>query len=212
MQDQFVNSVETIALLYGDALYLVPDGLSNQVAAEPNLAAADVEVRSKEKITTPSASPENVPTSQPLPQEKVTPNEQSAPLSPETVAVPSAQKPGITWRTKPASKMLFILQQTEIKDPILAEFLKKIVESIGIPFDSAGFGIINGPVNLREFEGMPNRYGVVFDADLWNEPNVATTFGDREVFFAPRLAFLQDDADSKRQLWGYLKNLKEMLK
>jgi hypothetical protein len=175
MQESFITTQESIALLYGETFYIVGN----------DLAAAKV-------IESPKV-------------------EKPATISPTPVAQPETRPPGITWRTKPNSKMLFILQQSELKDPILTDFLKKIVEAIGIPFDTAGFGIVNGPVNLREFEEMPNRYGVVFDGDLWMHPNVASTFGDKEVFFTSRLAFLQNDADAKRQLWGYLKNLKEML-
>lgn len=193
MQDDFVTTPESISLLFGEAFYIVPEqGDAVDAPAKPAKEAAKPVTAAIPKIDPPT-----------------TPQVQEPVRVDPPVVQPRA---GIQWRAKPTSKMMFILQQAELKDPILTEFLKKIVEAIGIPFDSAGFGIINGPVNLAEFEQMPNRYGVVFDGDLWMSPNVATTFGDKEVFFSMRLAYLQNDADSKRELWGYLKNLKEMLK
>jgi hypothetical protein len=185
MQDLFINSTESIALLYGETLYIV----SEEGQEQENKSSADPQPDVQRKIEKP----------QPV-VEKVEPT------------IPPPQKPGINWRPKPASRMLFILQQTELKDPILTDFLRKIVEAVGIPFDNAGFGIIQGPVNLREFEQMPNRYGVVFDGDLWMEPNALTNFGDNEVFFTSRLAYLQNDKESKQHLWNYLKNLKEIVR
>jgi hypothetical protein len=95
---------------------------------------------------------------------------------------------------------------------LLAEFLNKIVESLGIASEKAGWGIITGPVHPREFEEMPSQHGIVFDGDLWMHPHVAASFGEKEVYFSSRLAYLQNDAESKRQLWAYLKNLKETLR
>ncbi len=198
MQNEFVNTPESIFLLYGETFYLVP-------SAEDDLKPR----QEQQKVGT---SPAIAPTSKPIAEKPVSaPSEIKTPVtSPVETPIP-AMKPGIQWRTKPAAKMMFIMQQVELKDPVLSDLLKKIVEAIGIPFEAAGFGIIDGPVNLAEFESMPNRYGVVFDGDLWRSPNMATTFGDKEVFFSMRLAYLQNDAESKRQLWDYLKNLKQLL-
>jgi hypothetical protein len=192
-QDEFVSTPESISLLYGETFYIVPSEEVNQkpvaLASQPKAAPI------KEAIVTE------------VPEKPV------APKVEEKVIVTATQpiRPGIQWKGKPTAKMMFILQQVEFKDPVLVEFLKKIVEALGIPFDAAGFGVISGPVHLSEFEAMPIRYGVVFDGDLWMSPNMATSFGDNEVFFSMRLAYLQNDPESKRQLWGYLKNLKDML-
>ena len=192
-QDEFVSTPESISLLYGETFYIVPSEEDNPksiaIASQPNTAPI------KEAIATEvSEKPVALKTEEKAPE----------------IPTPSI-RPGIQWKGKPTAKMMFILQQVEFKDPVLVEFLKKIVEALGIPFEAAGFGVISGPVHLSEFEGMPIRYGVVFDGDLWMSPNMATTFGDKEVFFSMRLAYLQNDPESKRQLWGYLKNLKEML-
>jgi hypothetical protein len=198
MQDSFINHPESIAMLYGETLYII--------AGQPPHADSAIHVIAKQEPV------EEVRNSneQPLREKEVRDsNEQPMVESPPP---PSQPKAGIQWRTKAASRMLFILQHTELKDPNLTDFLKKIVEAVGIPFENAGFGIIQGPVNLREFEQMPNRYGVVFDGDLWMEPNAMTQFGENEVFFTSRLAYLQNDPESKRQLWNYLKNLKEIVR
>lgn len=192
-QDEFVNTPESISLLYGETIYIVP---GEQDAVKPPVAIA-------QPVTSPAVSSPTVET--PIKSAEPAVEKKAA-----EIAIPQL-RPGIQWKSKPTAKMMFILQQVEFKDPILVEFLKKIVEALGIPFEAAGFGVISGPVHLSEFEGMPIRYGVVFDGDLWMSPNMATTFGDKEVFFSMRLAYLQNDPESKRQLWGYLKNLKDML-
>lgn len=196
MLDLFTHSQDSIALLYGETFYIVPDSSPASELTSVNAVGVNPEASSLPSTQETDAAPHH--------QEPEPPN--------PVVAPPSSQQPGIHWRPKPTSKMLFVLQQTELKDSLLTDFLKKIVASVEVPFEEAGFGIIHGPVHLKEFEQMPHRYAVVFDNDIWKRPDALATLGSNQVFFTKRLAYLQQDADAKRELWAYLKQLKETLR
>jgi hypothetical protein len=127
------------------------------------------------------------------------------PRDPETQGAPEPTAVlGIKWRPKASSKLLFVAHAAELKDPVLGELLKKIVASIGIPFDAAGFGIIQGAVQPGEFDLMPNPYGVVFDLDLWPGASNPCMVAGHELFFAPRLSALAEDKNAKKALWAFL--------
>lgn len=118
----------------------------------------------------------------------------------------------IHWRPKPDSKVLFVLHQAEIRDTELAGLLKKIVQSIGIPFEAAGFGIIReGKPNRADFLGMPNPYAVVFDDSLAPEGQLHIESDGKDIFFTANLARLNDDQSAKRTLWEHLKTIKSKL-
>lgn len=120
-------------------------------------------------------------------------------------------KPGIVWRPKDTSKVLFTLHQSELKNKVLTELLKQIVHAIGIPFPSAGFGIITDKVQPGEFDKMPNPYAIVFDESLLpgTENPIVTPGGT--VFFTMRLNDLQHNRTAKRALWEFLKSIKPNL-
>lgn len=208
MSEAFITDMESVARLYGDVFYIIPGGeVPTQVIETPK-PQVKVENLAPEQPAAKVVTPK--PIEEPVAQKKpVEPEKPSTPASVETPTTPSAS--GLQWRVKPTSKMLFILHQSEMKDAQLTDFLKKIVAAIGLPFETAGFGIINGAFDLRVFESMPNRYGVVFDGSLWHKPHAMAQFGDNEIFFTDRLAVLQDDKDAKTHLWKYLKELKEAL-
>ncbi|MEM1000686.1 MAG: hypothetical protein AAGN35_26770 [Bacteroidota bacterium] len=192
----FLQTPEDVARLYGDRIYLVDD-LLGAVEPPPREAPRTLltVVRDPESAA-PVAPPET-----PAPPEPEKPKEKKA----------SYLKPGITWKPKDNSKVLFILHQAELKNKTLTELLKQIVLSIEIPFESAGFGIIKGPVVETEFEEMPNPYGIVFDETLLpGEKNPMPTV-DGSVFFTQRLKDLQHDKTAKRALWNYLKSIKSLL-
>lgn len=208
MSEVFITDMESVARLYGDVFYIIPGTEVPTKVVEAPKPQAKVETAAPEvpaaKVATPKPAEEPQALKQQVAPEKATP-----PAAVEVPATPSAS--GLQWRVKPTSKMLFILHQSEMKDTQLTDFLKKIVAAIGLPFETAGFGIINGAFDLRVFESMPNRYGVVFDGSLWHKPHTMAQFGDNEVFFTDRLAVLQDDTNAKSHLWKYLKELKEAL-
>ena len=187
MLDLLVTHPESLYLLYGEYFYIHPSD------ALPSSSAPAVEepTTANPTLAKPIAN---------APQTKL-----------EPVADIPASKPGIIWRPKPTSKVLFVLQLSEFKNPNLTEFLKKIVDSLGLSAEFIGFGQIEGPVDLREFDRMPNPYAVVFDNGVWGGAENPVKLGKGEVFFAQNLLQLQSDQEGKRILWDHLKQLKEKL-
>lgn len=188
-------STEDIRLLYGDMIYLVPEeghseGKTSSSGTETPVAEPVAEHVGKVEA---EASPETE-----TPEEK-------APETPETPA-----EPRIRWIPKADSRVLFVLQNTEMKNKALTALLRKIVESLDIPFDAAGFGIIDGSPLTADWEAMPNPFGVVFDRDLAFTEN-PFFYGERELFFSYSLSELESDRDKKKELWAYLKTVKERL-
>lgn len=207
MSDAFITDLESVSRIYGDTFYIVPGG-DSESSAENGAEKRPVRVELESVAKAPQV-PDVAPA-------VVVQNHAGGhPVNPEqpvTGELPATPIPsGLQWRVKPTSKMLFILHQSEMRDAELTDFLRKIVTAIGIPFETAGFGIIAGEFDLRTFENMPNRYGVVFDGSIWHKPHAMAQFGDNEVFFTERLAVLQNDKEAKVQLWNYLKNLKDTL-
>lgn len=190
MADLLIDSPETLSMLYGESFYIFPEDALSPVVADAPQAAVETPHVKQEAVTK-------------------TPEPPKTKLEPVKEAVP--QKPGITWKTKPASKVLFVLQLAEFKNPELTDLLKKIVDSLGISTEFVGFGQIDGPVLLEEFDQMPNPHAVVFDADIWGGKENPVKLGKGEVFFTQCLAKLQNDQDLKRALWVHLKKLKDRL-
>ena len=117
----------------------------------------------------------------------------------------------LNWRPKPNSQVLFVLHQSELQDKALTDLLKNIVQSIEIPFESAGFGIVTGAVNQADFEDMPNPFAVVFDQELnWTKANpVAHSKGS--LYFTHRLAELTKNREFKMALWQQLQVIKSKI-
>lgn len=117
----------------------------------------------------------------------------------------------INWRPKANSQVLFILHQKELKEKELTDLLKKIVQSIEIPFEAAGFGILTDTPNEADLDELPNQFGVVFDLSLnYSEQNPVDTKNGK-LFFAATLSQLQNDRQAKMELWSQLKSIKEKL-
>ncbi len=193
MTNSLIDSADSLALLYGETFYISPQDL---LAPDP--------VETVVKAPVPPVAVEKVPSTKEsipqVPKTKLEPVEEAAP-----------RKRGITWKPKTSSVVLFVLQIAEFKNPELTELLKKIVESLGIPTDMVGFGQIDGPVQLEEFDHMPNPHAVVFDTDIWGGAENPVKLGKGEVFFTHRLEVLKDNNDLKRQLWVHLKLLKDRI-
>lgn len=194
MAELLVTNPESLAMLYGDTFYVHPSDMGAPTA----VATPAIPVTPVQNVTPPQI-------------EVTAPNPQVPKTRLEPVQDTSHVKPGITWRTKPNSKVLFVLQISEFKNPELTEFLKKIVDSLGIPSEFVGFGQIDGQVHLEEFDHIPNPYAVVFDTGVWGGADNPVKLGKGEIFFTESLANLQHQQDLKRLLWGHLKQLKEKL-
>lgn len=115
---------------------------------------------------------------------------------------------GITWKPKPSSKILFVLQAEEFKDKELGEFLKKIVASLEIPLEFAGFGVISGEISMEEFETMPTQYAVVFDERLASMGPNPIVHASKSIFFSQTLRELSTDINGKKALWAHLKEVR----
>jgi hypothetical protein len=198
---EFLETADDVARIYGDRFFLM-DGL-------PELDEAEAEVPKQQTLLTVVGESEKAAEEvEAKGEEQATESEQKT-AKPERKA--SYDKPGIAWRPKENSQVLFILHQSELKNKVLTELLKQIVLSIGISFDSAGFGIIKGPVSEMEFQEMPNPYGIVFDKTLLPGGKNPMPAVDGSIFFTERLKDLQHDKDAKRELWNYLKSLKSLI-
>ena len=120
---------------------------------------------------------------------------------------------GITWKLKPRSKVIFILHPNEWDNRELTDLLKKIVLSLQIPTDLAGFGLlpISPQLSTKDFEEMPAEFGVVFDNHLNPQSDNPLNFEGKQIFFTQTLAELTGNNDQKRSLWNFLKTIKAQL-
>lgn len=198
---EFLETTDDVARIYGDRFFLM-EGLPtlDDVETEPDQPK-------QQTLLTVVGESEKEPAAKEA--EKVAAETPEKPEKPVRKA--TYDKPGIEWRPKESSKVLFILHHSELKNKVLTELLKQIVLSIGISFDSAGFGIIKGPVSEMEFQEIPNPYGIVFDTTLLPGEKNPMPAPDGSIFFTQRLKDLQHDKDAKRALWNYLKSLKSLI-
>ena len=172
---------EDLQRLYGDWIFIVPEEGEEQAGDAANEAPA------------PKTEPDS-------PTETVSSTGDSP--------APTGK---LIWRPKEASKVLFILHQSELKQKELTDLLKKIVESIKIPFEAAGFGVITGDINAADFANMPNPFGVLFDSDLrFGEGNPTEVYGGK-LYFTHQLAALNENRDLKKELWGQLQEIQKQL-
>lgn len=188
---------EDLQRLYGDRFYMVPGDLPG---SDENPDDKVEQEGGKVSAAAPTATGDQGGTT----------NESSAPQRPS----PTGK---LIWRPKPTSQVLFILHQAELKEKELTDLLKKIVESIKIPFDAAGFGVLTGEVNESDFQEMPNPYGVVFDHSLkFGNDNPILVEGAPEIdrgtlYFTHKLSELKDDRELKKVLWGHLQEIQKKL-
>lgn len=195
MSDNIELQQGDLKAIYGSTFFLVPgDELSQPI----DVVADSTSMTSEAPQEAPVKGTEEKPLEETV----------------ETVNTSAGLRPtgAIQWRPKPSSRVLFILQQAELKDKELTELLKKIVQSIGIPFDAAGFGIVKGEINQADLEGLPNPFGVVFDKGLgYSEENPVPLKDHKELFFSYKLGELKDNKQYKIELWEHLKKVKEKL-
>lgn len=116
-----------------------------------------------------------------------------------------ARNPAIIWKPKPASRILFVLREQEIRNKDLTEFLRKIVEATQTPLDHAGFGVLKGMPVMEDFDDMPNPFAVVFDHETPLFRSRKVVVSGREIFFTQTLAMLQGNQEEKKALWEQLK-------
>ncbi len=202
--------------LYGDRFFLVPGDAvfsSSEANSEPLPEAQTVTPVEAQVETAPEAQVETTPEAQvATPVERKDSHE--SPPSSEEVLTPTGK---LTWRPKPQSQVLFILHASELGNRELTDLLKKIVASIEIPFDAAGFGVITGEINAADFRDMPNPYGVVFDNGLiFGDTNPTKVPGGQNIeegtlYFTHRLAELKDDRELKKALWEQLQEIQQKL-
>ena len=197
---EFQLQAEDVVRLYGDRFYVVSD----------EDVAVTAEAPAETRATTPEVA-EVGETSPEKPAEKPVEKTAEKPTEAEEAAKVEEKDPGIIWRPKETSKVLFILHQSELKDKELTDLLKKIVQSIEIPFESAGFGIIVGEVRAEDFQAMPNPMGVIFDQSLNNTNENPAGIDGKTIWFTHRLAELKDNRDYKLALWESLKVIKKNL-
>jgi DNA polymerase III psi subunit len=202
----FLQNADDVARLYGGHFYLI----------DPVSPAGDESLQAGAPLTllTLPDQSEEPPKSQDTTQTSGK-EEENSPEADQgrdrPVRKASYDKPGIDWRPKENSKVLFVLHQSELKNKVLTELLKQIVLSINIPFDSAGFGIIKGPVSELEFQEMPNPNAIVFDPELLPGDKNPMPVVDGSIFFTERLKDLQHDKNAKRALWDHLKSIKNII-
>lgn len=184
---------EDLQALYGDSFFLVPgDSFFEAHEKSTSSTPSTAEVTPTEATSTPSETT-------PVAKEP----------TPESGNRPSGN---LIWKPKPASKVLFVLHTEEFKDKELALLLKRIVESIQIPLDSAGFGVLKGgPINAADFNDMPNTFAVIFDLTMEFGGINPAIFPTGTVYFAHKLSELQDSRDFKKELWEQLKEIHSQL-
>lgn len=200
-------STDSLKDLYGESFYLL-EGELDDVANENVPAEGEAKAQKPEK---PEAQMAVAEKTEEKPVEKTTEKSPEKAISKEATKPPANAKPGIVWRVKPTSKVLFIISKAEWSNSTLTDLLKKIVASLEIPFELAGFGLIEGPVQAAEFDQMPQKYGVVFDAHVVPFTDNPEMYNGNEVFFSHKLDLLKDNKEMKMELWGYLKQLKEKI-
>lgn len=117
----------------------------------------------------------------------------------------------VAWKLKPGSKALFVLHEDEFRNKTLTDLLRKIVMSINLPTEMAGFGVIRKGMTEVDFSAFPCSLAVVFDDTLPGAGAGKRTEGENTVYFTKRLAQLSSSDADKRQLWQNLKEIKSQL-
>ena len=64
----------------------------------------------------------------------------------------------VVWKEKAASRILFIIREDEFRNKELTSLLKKIVASIEIPFEEAGFWCVERKVWPGRVPGNAKKY------------------------------------------------------
>lgn len=223
---------EDLPRLYGSLLYVIPDKSSE--AARPKLVEAAPEVQAKPAPLAPEPKAE-VPGPEPDPphtlqapatkeqaakpaqlrQAPTPPETRQAPSPPKTLHSQPASRPQaapspVRWRLKENSRVLFILHKEEMKDKALTALLKKIVASIELPFEAAGFGTITGPYSPPDLAPLPHEYAVVFD-DRFADMQDPLQLDGGIVYFSHQLGTLTDNRGYKKALWEKLKQIRSKL-
>lgn len=116
----------------------------------------------------------------------------------------------ISWKTRPESKVIFLLHESEFNNKILTDFLKKIASYLQMPEGFAGFGIIRSNPTDEDLSALPAAFGIVFDESLKREPQPFQA-GEKRIFFSKKLKDLKDDIPEKKILQGYLNEIKNAL-
>jgi hypothetical protein len=200
----FIGNPESLPLLYGETFYMFPQDLG--------IADSPTESPKKDLPQVPKTRLEPVTDTPAKVEPKVEPKTEQKPAVAQLSDLPGIENiPGITWRKKPTSQVLFILREEEMKNTECTDLLKNIVKAIGLSFENTGFGIIKGPVSLQEFANMPNPYGIVFDNSIYTGTQNPAFFMENEVFFSHQLEKLANDKNLKLQLWNFLKELKDRI-
>lgn len=181
-------TLDDIKNLYGDFIYIIPEAGQIKQPAKPA-------VEKKEAPVVQETAPEELP--------EKSPKEKAAP----TPKTPEAAAPGITWKPKENSKVLFVLHPDEFKNKKLTNLLKDIVAAMKIPFEDAGFGTIEGPVGPSDWKSMPNPYAVIFDLELNRSGENPLLVGDKKIYFSGTLAELESNRTMKRELWNHLQSI-----
>lgn len=164
------------------------------------LTPADVaRIYGKRLFAIPSKGPQEVVNATVLP-EKV-----AAPVAKPIEKEPSL--PAFTWKGKPTQRVVFIMNQEEFTDRELTELLKKIVRSIKLPLEEAGFGIVNRKPVEEDFADIPVRFAVVLDDSLNPSGINPLRLGDKFIVFGKRLSLLANDQGHKKALWDRLQEM-----
>lgn len=192
-------TLDDIRKLYGEQIFLVPD--ENAPAKQPeSLKETKTPVTKVKPAQEPVAKTVVVvPETEEKGATEVIPQE-----TPNTLAQPEPTEPGITWKPKEKSKVLFVLYPKEFKNKKLTNLLKDIVGAMQIPFDDAGFGTLEGPIGPIDWEAMPNPFAVIFDTSLNSSGQNPLVVGNKKIFFAAKLADLEASRDLKKELWKHL--------
>lgn len=180
-------TLDDIRRLYGEFIYVIPE--PGTETSTPKTAA-----HSKESVV--------------IPPEKVaeTPVASEKPTTPSPSG-DSASKPGIVWKPKENSKVLFVLHPDEFKTKKLTNLLKDIVAAMKIPFEDAGFGTIEGQVGPLDWQAMPNPFAVIFDLELNRSGENPIELDGKKVYFAAKLAELEANRTLKMDLWKRLQEI-----
>jgi hypothetical protein len=137
---------------------------------------------------------------------------QLADLYPEKIY--TMRKPvveAVAWKLKPGTRALFVMHEDEFKNKTLTDLLRKIVLSINLPAEMAGFGVIRKGASAVEFTDFPGNIAVVFDDSLNTGATNPMDMADKRIYFSRKLAQLTNSEPDKRLLWANLKEIKKQL-
>lgn len=211
MNNDFTFSQTDIKLLYGT--HFLSLGKGGGLVPLEKVKAQQEELP---PVTQKEETPPIVPVVAPEPKEQsisqvietvVTPPQSLD--TPATLPAIFTSGTAITWKQKPASKILLILKEADFKNQLLTGALRLLVEGEQIPVSMIGFGVFQDNAASWNVEDMPQKLGFFF-GNTSLEIGECITWADKKLFVFPEVGTLALNPTLQLPLKNRLKEVQQM--